>query len=298
MNVARAAIRGAFSVAFGLVILSSSGCKSKSSGGLDENKPAADVTTNKNAAGSTGATTGSTAATGDTKEADGALCDRMKGKTDFYGQWKTETDSMCEKITMLRGSDKVYVGGGSPIVTKDKEQRVGTTADVSRVVLFSSIKEKNEPRFFFSKVRMEVSDPPQFKAKGFRMTPDEAAIDFAVLEKTKAFTRYHYTNNSEVGVPIEYNGRESFYEIEKDKTYVVVSKAEDYIQSIKEFIGLIVINKIGTSDTIEVFAMAQEAYNNYGNHDKVVSRLVTKFGLEQTRGYENGLKAGELKLDY
>ena len=298
MSVTRTAICGAFAVGLGLVALSTQGCKNKSSGGLDENKPAPEAATNKNVSGSTGGTTGSTTASGDTKEAEGALCDRLKGKSDYYTAWKAETDSMCEKITMLRGSDKVYVGGGNPIVTKDKEQRVGTTADISRVILFSSIKEKNDPKYFFSKVRLEVSDPPLFKAKGFRMTPDEADITFSVLEKTKTFTRYSYLNESEVGVPIEYEGRESFYEIEKDKTYVVISKAEKFKAGIQEFVGLIVINKIGTSDTIEIFAMAQEAYSNYGNHDKVVSRLVTKFGAEQTRGYENGLKAGELKLDY
>jgi lathosterol oxidase len=224
------------------------------------------------------------------------LCDKLKKDSELSRSWKTEVDQLCAKLLDLRKDQRVYRGNGIATAYIDQSERVAVVVDISRVHLYSSLRQTNHPRYFFEKVKLEVSDPDQFKSSGFEMTPDERDIEFSVLQVDPKFTRYQYLNTAEVDVAIEYEGRSSFYEVVKDDTYAVVSRAMKTLQTIEEFTGLIVIHRIPDTKDIEVFALTIESYRNFGNHTQLVNKLQKKFEDEQTRGFRNGMHAGKIKL--
>jgi hypothetical protein len=231
-----------------------------------------------------------------TDGSDQNICDVIKASTAVVNRAPEEIGSLCERISDLRNPEVIYKGEPSAKIVFSGEKIPGQES-VSRAIIISSLQQKNTPLYFAKKVRLEVSDHIAFRNLKFEMTPDEDYIDFETIDVSGAVTDYRYTNRTEPDTVITYIGKSTFHTIIPDKLYVIVSKAEETVRTIKEFTAVIIVHAHPKVEgDIEVFAYTKESYENFGGHDALMSKLRKKFADEQMRGYRNGIHAREIDL--
>jgi hypothetical protein len=218
------------------------------------------------------------------------LCDATKGNADLMALAKAQVNLVCSKLEMLRTESNILRSSTVAKLIPDVKEKVAGKDTLTRMRVFSSLRQASTPFAFFQKVRLEVSNPSDFKRLKFTLTPDADYIVHSVKKRDATVAEFDYLNASDINAQVQWLGRSNFFVIKEGVTYAVVTRLTESKATIKGFDGFILINQFSDKE-IEVFAITDETYENFGDHEATARKLENKFAIEQTRGYENGLKA-------
>ena len=157
--------------------------------------------------------------------------------------------------------------------------------------LWASLKPNTDALSYYNFMRLQISKPIEFTpANGFEQ---DKFVTYTVNSSAADSVNYKYLNNKEDEV-VEYVANTYFSAAIPGQLYLVSSQMDTSKSSstIKSFRGLQIIAK-SADGKVEVFSVADQVYDNNGDHNFLVGKATKAFKEDMTRGLRNSANASQ-----
>jgi hypothetical protein len=199
--------------------------------------------------------------------------------------WSSLVEELCDdgKLKDLRKSSNVFRGGDPIVSNKSDKESLETN-----IVLYSSSQYSATVDDYWSLVRLQTTDPEEFRALKFKYDEN---VDMADVSATSSASSYRYTNDPQDGSRVDYKAKTTYITLKKGQAYVAATAHVEKIETMKALKGLIIVNKLG-ENKVEVFTISDQTYEHKdGESDTVETRVLSSLKKEQKNSFENSKTA-------
>ncbi len=218
-----------------------------------------------------------------------SLCAALKANTEVKAQFSSYSKWLCDEGGLEELRDDYYAGTGSHTVKTLRDGVVPGESGSSEMRLVSASLIPTTPAAYFAMVKLQMTDPDEFKAKKFET---DAAVNYTPRKVNSDDVTYYYERSGEDIVG--YVATTKFHTLRKGEAYIHTTLMDESATTdaklAEKLKGLVIINRKDSNST-EVLTISDQQYDNNNNHNSTKTNIINGLAKDQERSYRNGRDA-------
>lgn len=218
----------------------------------------------------------------------GELCAALRNSPDLVN-FQQLIQGICVSPTYesLTNGPARYAGSGNPVPLISSQALPENT---SSMLMQSSMATSARAATYFEMMKLAKFEPTAFKNRGYEV---DEYVTYTQTEKLADRVSFKYENTSQAPeILVQYNATSGFYTLVSEKIYVMANVLNQNLakETLKDMKALVIAYQ-GNPGVTTVISVANQLYDNNGNHDTTLQKASEGFAKEIARSYRNSLKA-------